>query len=309
MAEHDLDIVAEGLQFPEGPVALPDGRILLVEIARGTLTMVEPSGRQNIVAELGGGPNGAAIGPDGACYVCNNGGFQWHEHHGRLYPREQAAGYGGGSIQRVEIESGRFETLYSECDGEPLRGPNDLVFDATGGFWFTDHGKQRGRERDRTGVFYAAADGSHIREVIFPLEGPNGIGLAPDGSELYVAETLTGRLWAFALSGPGELAGVARDRPDGGRLLAGPPGYYLLDSLAVTADGGICVATIIQGGITTFYPDARPAEFLALPDRVTTNICFGGEGLREAYITLSSTGRLLRRPWPVAGARLHYLND
>ena len=58
----------------------------------------------------------------------------------------------------------------------PLRGPNDIVFDRTGGFWFTDHGKTRSRERDRTGVFYATPDGSSIREVIFPMEGPNGIG-------------------------------------------------------------------------------------------------------------------------------------
>ena len=71
--------IATGLQFPEGPIAMPDGSVLLVEIRRGSLTLVAPDGRPEVVAQLGGGPNGAAIGPDGACYVCNNGGLHWRE--------------------------------------------------------------------------------------------------------------------------------------------------------------------------------------------------------------------------------------
>jgi gluconolactonase len=67
--------LATGLLFPEGPVALDDGSVLLVEIARGTLSRVTTDGRVQVVADLGGGPNGAAIGPDGAVYICNNGGF------------------------------------------------------------------------------------------------------------------------------------------------------------------------------------------------------------------------------------------
>ncbi|MCH2100247.1 MAG: SMP-30/gluconolactonase/LRE family protein, partial [Pseudomonadales bacterium] len=58
--------LAKGLRFPEGPIALPGGDVLLVEIARGTLTRVALDGTVSVVANLGGGPNGAAIGPDGA---------------------------------------------------------------------------------------------------------------------------------------------------------------------------------------------------------------------------------------------------
>ena len=61
--------IARGLQFPEGPIAMDDGSVLLVEIARGTLTRVTPDGRVSVVADLGGGPNGAAIGPDGALHI------------------------------------------------------------------------------------------------------------------------------------------------------------------------------------------------------------------------------------------------
>ena len=65
MSKNSYRVVAKGLEFPEGPIAMKDGSILLVEIKRGTLTRVLPSGSKEIVAELGGGPNGIAIGPGG----------------------------------------------------------------------------------------------------------------------------------------------------------------------------------------------------------------------------------------------------
>ena len=304
----ELNVVATGLKFPEGPIAMPDGSVLVVEIARGTLSRVEPDGKVEVVAHTGGGPNGAAIGPDGHCYICNNGGFDWVERRGRIFPGDQAADYTGGRIERVNLATGQVQTVYEAAGGVRLCGPNDIVFDADGGFWFTDHGKNRPRDRDRTGVFYAKADGSHIEEAIFPLEAPNGVGLSPTGDELYVAETPTGRLWAWPLSGPGQLAGERADRPDGGRLLRGRQGYFLFDSLAVAADGGVCIATIIDGGVTTVYPDEREPKFVPMPDRLTTNVCFGGEYLSTAYITLSSTGQLVSMPWDTPGAPLNYLN-
>ena len=298
----DVTVMTQGLAFPEGPVALSDGAVLVVEIQRGTLTRVAEDGTQSIVAELGGGPNGAALGPDGHCYICNNGGFEWHEgRDGRVFPGEQPANYTGGRIERVDLKTGAVETLYEACNGERLKGPNDLVFDRTGGFWFTDHGKTSPRTRDRTGVFYAAADGSRIEEVIFPMEAPNGIGLSPDEKTLYVAETPTGRLWAYAIASPGALDGnVPR------RMLAQRPDFHMFDSLAVDASGNVCVATLITGGITSHSPDGSAVEFFAMPDVLTTNIAFGGEGLQTAYITLSSTGKLIKATWPTPGLRLNF---
>ncbi|HEY5646827.1 MAG TPA: SMP-30/gluconolactonase/LRE family protein [Pseudomonadales bacterium] len=304
----EITVMAEGLRFPEGPIAMPDGSIILVEIARGTLSRVV-DGEVEVIAQLGGGPNGAAIGPNGYCYVCNNGGFQWNQaSDGRLFPGLEPENYASGRIEVVDLETRRVDVLYTHCGGQPLRGPNDLVFDSDGGFWFTDHGKQRPRERDRTGVFYAKADGSRIEEVIFPMEGPNGIGLSPDESELYVAETHTGRLWAYELAGPGRLKGERRDKPDGGRLIPGRAGYFLFDSLAVDAKGRVCVATIVDGGITILDPAGGEPQHVPMPDVVTTNICFGGEELRTAYVTLSSTGKLVSCPWDTPGLPLNYLN-
>ena len=298
----DVTVMTQGLAFPEGPVALSDGAVLVVEIQRGTLTRVAEDGTQSIVAELGGGPNGAALGPDGHCYICNNGGFEWHKgRDGRVFPGEQPANYTGGRIERVDLKTGAVETLYEACNGERLKGPNDLVFDQTGGFWFTDHGKTSPRTRDRTGVFYAAADGSRIEEVIFPMEAPNGIGLSPDEKTLYVAETPTGRLWAYAIASPGALDGnVPR------RMLAQRPDFHMFDSLAVDASGNVCVATLITGGITSHSPDGSAVEFFAMPDVLTTNIAFGGEDLQAAYITLSSTGKLIKATWPTPGLRLNF---
>ena len=166
----DIRIITEGLKFPEGPIALPDGDVLVVEIGAGCLTRVHPDGSKSVVARPGGGPNGAAIGPDGKCYVCNNGGFRMIERDGKLYPAGQAPDYSGGRIERIDLESGAVEVLYTHCDGVALKGPNDIVFDRQGGFWFTDHGKERKRDRDVTGIYYATADGSSIREEIFPSE-------------------------------------------------------------------------------------------------------------------------------------------
>ncbi len=301
--------IASGLRFPEGPVAMPDGSVILVEIARGTLSRVTPDGRIHVVAQLGGGPNGAAMGPGGRIYVTNNGGFEWVERPGKLFPATQAKNYRGGSIQVVDPETGKFDTLYEACDGRRLRGPNDLVFDTAGGFWFTDLGKTRERDADRGAVYYAKADGSIIREAIFPLERPNGIGLSPDGRTLYVVETPTARCWAFALSAPGEIAsanGVYRGEK--GRVVVGLGGYQMFDSLAVDAEGHVCVATLITGAVSDIWPDGSRVDQYVLPDLMVTNVCFGGPGLRTAYATLSMGGTLVSFEWPRPGLALRYLN-
>ena len=282
---------------------LSDGAILVVEIAKGCLTRIDPKGRKSIVATPGGGPNGAAFGPDGHLYICNNGGFAWDTVDGRLIPVGQADDYSGGRIERIDIDTGKVDVLYTSCDGYPLKGPNDLVFDANGGFYFTDLGKWRRRDLDWGGLYYARADGSLIREVVYPLTMPNGVGLSPDGTVVYVAETETGRLWAFDIVKPGV---VNRVEPHGGRYLGGPPGFTSFDSLAVEANGNICVASLVLGGINVIASDGRFIEFLAMPDPHCTNIFFGGPDLKTAYITLSGTGRLVSLPWARPGHRLNF---
>jgi gluconolactonase len=300
----DIELVAEGLRFPEGPIAMNDGSVILTEIEGGVLTRVSPSGETTTVARTGGGPNGAAVGPDGALYVTNNGGsFQFMKVNGLNIPGPTPPEHTGGAIQRVDITTGKVETLYDACEGRRLIGPNDLVFDAHGGFWFTDHGCGTPEGRKFGALYHAKADGSKISRARDHIISPNGVGLSPDGKVVYVADTQTGRLWAFDVVAAGELA-----PPEGfipGRVICTLPGYQFLDSLAVEAGGKVCVATIFNGGITAFDPDGSTEHF-AFPDLVTTNICFGGADMRDAWVTCSSTGKLFKTRWPRPGLKLNH---
>ena len=165
-----------------------------------------------------------------------------------------------GSIQRVDLDTGAVETLYTECDGRALRGPNDIVFDRHGGFYFTDLGKGRVGELDRGAIYYATTDGTTISTVAFPLLTPNGIGLSPEEDRVYFAETATGRVWYWELESPGV------PRPAGpqissssvqANLLANVGGVARLDSLAVDSEGNVCVATL-DGGRSHRHRPGRP---------------------------------------------------
>lgn len=297
-------LVADRLQFPEGPVALPDGSVLVVEIAGGRLVRVLPDGEQKLVANLGGGPNGAALGPDGHCYVCNNGGFSWRTDNGFTRPTGPAADYKGGAIQRVNLSTGAVESLYTHCDGIALHGPNDIVFDGKGGFWFTDFGKTFEDRILRGAVYYARTDGSLIRRAAHPVLTPNGVGISPDGNTLYVSETETSRLWSYPITGEGTLAQEPWPSPNGGKLMHGLDGFQRFDSLAVEESGNVCVATLVRGGISVFSPSGEWLEFHEAPETYCTNICFGGPDRRTAFITLSGYGQLVAVPWPRAGLAL-----
>jgi gluconolactonase len=292
-----MDVVCEGLEFPEGPVAMADGSVIVVEVKGRRLTRVSPGGAKQTLVETGGGPNGAAVGPDGAIWIANNGGAFFF-----------ADSYRGGYIQRWDPKTGALATVYEACDGVPLIAPNDLVFDRQGGLWFTDHGLPTPEGRRFGALYYCRPDGTTISRQRQRLQSPNGIGLSPDEKVLYVADTETGRLWAFDVVEPGVLAPEQRHAPPG-RLVANLAGLKSLDSLAVEAGGKVCAATIGQGpeenGVTVFDPDGS-TELVACPDPITTNICFGGPDMRDAWITGSLEGKLYRARWPRPGLRLNF---
>ena len=295
--------VATGLQFPEGPIAMPDGSVILTEIRRGTLSRACGDGKVEVIAELGGGPNGAAIGPDGACYVVNNGGFLWSELDGMLIPFDlktmtnQPPDFSGGWVERVDLESGDHTVLYKECDGRPFAGPNDLVFDEAGGFWFTDFGKSRERDTDRGGLFYAQPDGSSVVEIARGLLGPNGVGLSPGGDRVYVAESYTGRLLSWDVTGPGQVASPLA------KVVEATKGHF--DSMAIEEDGTVIVAAI-GDGLCVVQADGSGHDYVELPDRFTTNVCFGGDDMKTGFATLSGNGRLVAFDWPRPGLKLAF---
>jgi gluconolactonase len=305
MAQLELILVAEGLMFPEGPVAMADGSIVLTEIAAGRVSRVAPDSKISVVAETGGGPNGLAVGPDGALYVANNGGaFQFRIIDGITTPGPAPSDHQGGSIQRIDLRTGKVTTLYTRCGDRVLSSPNDLVFDRQGCFWFTDLGAGYAAHKMYGGLFYASPDGENIACVRDRLISPNGVGLSPDEKVLYAADTQTSRLWAFDVEVPGRVT-APLNRFSPGRMIATLPGYQFLDSLAVEAGGKVCVATLLNGGVTVFDPDGTTEHF-AVPDPAVTNICFGGNDMRDAWITASGGGRLYKTRWPRPGLKLNF---
>ncbi len=300
----DIEIVADGLEYPEGPIAMADGSVIVTEIKGQRLTRVAPDGKKTVIAETGGGPNGAAIGPDGAIYVTNNGGMSFAEQGGSTFSRPlPPESNKGGSIQRVDISTGEVTTLYETCDGKRLVGPNDLIFDSSGGFWFTDHGWATPDGKIFGALHYATPDGGKIVKARGDFISPNGVGLSPDENVVYMADTMLGRLWAFDLTGPGQL--VPRRGIAPARVIGTLQGFQQVDSLAVEAGGAVCVATLINGGITVFDADGATSHF-PFPDIGTTNICFGGTDMQDAWVTGTSTGRLFKCRWPRPGLKLAF---
>ena len=218
----ELIEVTSGLRFPEGPVAMADGSVVLVEMFGPRITVVLPDGTKETVAEVPGGPNGLALGPNGLLYVCNNGGRYSPVDLGeRPFPGPyQPDRYTGGRIQTLDLATGQIEDLYTECDGRPPRSPNGTVFDAHGGFYFTDHGLTHDAV-----VASTTCPGSSMRpqtvcsisEVVFPAHEPNGIGLSPDGATLYWAQTWHGRIMRREVSGPGQRVAAS------GHCFSAPP--------------------------------------------------------------------------------------
>jgi gluconolactonase len=305
----NMRVLATDLQFPEGPVVMPDGSVVLVEIRRQTLTRVYPDGRKEIVAKIPGGPNGAALGPDGKIYICNNGGFSWVPTRNMILPGAPSPSeYIGGSIQRVDLQSGQIETLFTHCGEHPLKGPNDLVFDKQGGLWFSDLGKRRARDMDVGAFYYIRPSFKEIVEGHHGMMPANGIGLSPDEKTVYVAETPTARLWAFTVTAGEVKPSEVIYRGERGKPICGLGGYQMFDSLAVEASGNICVATLVSGNISVIAPDGKLIEQIPTGDPVTTNIAFGGPELKTAYITLSGKGELVAMDWPRGGLPLNFLN-
>jgi gluconolactonase len=279
-----MEVVTDGLAFPEGPVVMADGSVILVEIMAARISRCW-NGRRETICEIGGGPNGLAIGPDGALWVCNNGGM--------IPGVEREA----GRIERVDLATGRFERVYESCEGKPLRGPNDLVFDSTGRLWFTDLGVIVDQERIHAGGLFTAApkDGEptavYRRSVSY-----NGVGLSPDQKHVLVADTLQARIYRY------DNRPEAQEPQYVGTAM-GPIGF---DSLAVTATGNVCVATVFEGGVATITPTGEVSVRRIPEEPYVTNIAFGGEDMCDAYVTLSSSGKLVKLRWDEPGLKLAF---
>src|SRR5260370_6514108 len=123
----EVRILATGLGFHERPVVMPDGSVIMTEIRNSRCSRVTPDGKVSLFSAAGGGPNGLAVGPDGALYLCNNGGSRYVE--GVSMGQGPHPDYKHGSIQRLHRSTGASQTSSNECTGHQHPAPNDIVFD------------------------------------------------------------------------------------------------------------------------------------------------------------------------------------
>lgn len=279
-------VLADGLRFPEGPLELGDGSVVAVEILADRLVRAMVDGTVTTYVAVGPGPNGVARGPDGALYVVTNGGPPGNTN--------------GGSVQRVDASGGQAHLLYTAAGEHRLLGPNDIVFDEWGDFWFTDFASGA--------LYHARTDGSEITTAVADLPGANGIALAPDGRTLYVVQAHDGQVVAFTIESRGRLAqadGVPRRRSIA--ILTGAG--VQLDSMKVDAAGNLVLAAG-EAGIRTLRPDGTLLDDMPLPGWRVTNMAFGGADLHTLYVTAnhagSTRGALLAISWPRAGLKLRY---
>ena len=287
-----LDLVAEGIGFPEGPIALSDGSVLVTELRSHSVARVAPDGSIRRFA-CAKGPNGMAIGPDGMAYVMSDGGLEFIEQDdGVMNPHALPDPFVGGVIERLDPDTGAIEQLYDSVDGHHLGVLNDCVFDADGMGNVVD--TVRGK------LYRFDPAGGDIHTVATGLVTPNGFGFSPDGRTAYVSETMTGTIHRLAVDGPGQFG--AKEQ------IFSLNGQGAFDGLAIDGQGNICVAQLGASGILVVSPEGEKRGFVAVPDNdgFVTRICFGGSDGRDAWICSAGRGRLYKMRWPHRGLALNY---
>ena len=271
---------ADQLGFPEAPVPLPDGGFLFVEMdpAKGCITRFSKDGKTRSVVARTGRPNGLALSRDGFVWVA-----------------ETAM----RALLRMSLD-GKFEVVANACQGKPFVFLNDVVEAANGDVYLTDSGIEIEevapggqlnpdyRRLRYDGCVYRIDPAT--RAVDFVDRGllfTNGIAFGPDG-RLYVAETLSGNIYRYDMSGgrvsgKRQLFGNVIERFDPAEL-KGP------DGMKFGADGNLYACVFGQGDVTVLGRDGKVLRRIKVEGSMPTNLAFGHAGEKKIYVTEVETG-------------------
>lgn len=284
-----LRVVAEGLRFPEGPTLMDDGSIAVAEMQGESVSIVPTDGTTRVLGDCGGGPNGTALGSDGAVYVANNGGLSagakgyWHA------PREF-----DGCVQRID-PSGEVTTVSPPLPGPAPHRPNDICFGPDGTLYVTDSANWENLKEIRAGSVVALGPDGAVKQALEVPAMPNGMAFAPDGRTMYLAQSLTRRILAVDVAGDGTL-GEPRSLL---KLPAGMP-----DGLTVAADGTLWVCGSVGNTISSFSPDGELLQTIETGEGTQpTNCCIGTDG--ALYVTFSVPGQLVAFDLGLSPATVH----
>jgi gluconolactonase len=267
----EIVVLAEDLGFTEGPVVLPDGNIVVTSITRGHVYLVYPGGGSKLLADVGGGANGAAVDADGILYIAQNGG-RWAA-TGPVWPPDSI-----GGVQRI-YPDGSHDWLTRE----PI-APNDLCLGPDGMLYVTDPTRSQVINDGRVWRINPNDGGCELlRSFDF---FPNGIAFDSDDD-----------LWLLAT----DCAKVYRTRVDGGTL-ADPVEVFQLrqgkpDGMAFTADGDVVLGAVDgdYGSVQTWSPAGELLdEFRPGPGIRYTNVAFDYDG--GLVISASDEGKVLLVP-------------
>jgi gluconolactonase len=277
-------IVADGLDFPEGPVWLGPRRVAVTEIRGQCVSLWEDGVLRRRIALTGGGANGATLGPDGALYVTNNGGVSLG-HEGRWMAPAPIA----GRIQRVTLD-GDVRDVATALPGAPPNRPNDLCFGPDGLLYYTDpHNWENLPEVDPGRVARTTLDGTVELLAEVPLF-PNGIAFGPDG-RLYVAQSMTQTI----------LVGAPTPGTTFREFTKLPLGYP--DGFCFDRAGRLYVAGSLGDALVVFEADGTLAQVIEMGSGTEPTNCCLGDGV--LYVTLSGTGQLATLPIAAAPLPLH----
>lgn len=252
-------LLGEDLGYPEGPVVMPDGRLVFCDSNTGEL-LVYANERIETFVRTGGSPWGACLGADGAIYVTQGGNVP------ESGDRSAISG-----IQRV-APGGEVELCYSEVSGHVLYGPNDLAFGPDGRLHFTDSGTEEDFRFDvrQPGRLFAVGGGRDEMLAERPGGYPNGLAFDAEG-RLYWTETAVQRIMRLEDGEPVVFCQLPASNPP--------------DGMAFAADGRAFVATTVSGGVTVVSPEGTPLEHIEL-GVLCTNCAFSGSRL---YVTATRT--------------------